>query len=58
MREILEPAIRMAKEGVPHHEVNARSVGLFLLCCLVKVADKKWQKSEELIKRMSDNWRE
>lgn len=28
MEEILEPAIRMAKEGVPHYEINARSVGL------------------------------
>lgn len=26
MKEILEPAIRMAKEGVPEHEINARSV--------------------------------
>ena len=26
MQEILEPAIRIAKEGVPQHEVNARSV--------------------------------
>ena len=26
MKEILEPAIRMAKGGVPEHEINARSV--------------------------------
>jgi gamma-glutamyltranspeptidase/glutathione hydrolase len=26
MAEILAPAIRIAKEGVPQHEVNARSV--------------------------------
>lgn len=26
MKEILAPAIRMAKEGIPEHEINARSV--------------------------------
>lgn len=33
MQEILEPAIRIAKEGVPQHEVNARSVCLIESDC-------------------------
>jgi hypothetical protein len=58
MKEILEPAIRMAKEGVPHHEVNARSVPLCFSDKPTNGADEQWQKSEGLIKKMSDNWRE
>lgn len=42
MEEILAPAIRMAREGVPEHELNSRS----------------WQNSEKLIKNASPNWRE
>ena len=26
MSEVLAPAIRMAKEGIPEHELNARAV--------------------------------
>jgi hypothetical protein len=33
MKEILEPAIRMAKEGVPHYEINARSASLSAELC-------------------------
>jgi gamma-glutamyltranspeptidase/glutathione hydrolase len=40
--EIFEPAIRMGREGVPTHEINAN----------------QWMKSEKLIKNASDNWRE
>lgn len=42
MQEILAPAIRMAKEGVPEHELNSHG----------------WQKSEKLVKNASENWRE
>jgi hypothetical protein len=58
MAEILAPAIRIAKEGVPHHEVNARSVCVPPLDYLESGAYIQWQKSEGLIKKMSDNWRE
>ncbi|RXK40572.1 gamma-glutamyltransferase [Tremella mesenterica] len=40
MKEVLAPAIRMAREGVPAHEINSR----------------KWQASEKLIKEASVNW--
>ncbi|OCF34261.1 gamma-glutamyltransferase [Kwoniella heveanensis BCC8398] len=42
MREILDPAIRLAREGVPEHELNS----------------KAWQASENLIKNASPNWKE
>ncbi|WWC91941.1 gamma-glutamyltransferase [Kwoniella dendrophila CBS 6074] len=42
MREILDPAIRLAREGVPEHELNSNA----------------WQKSEQLIKNASPNWKE
>ncbi|ORX40444.1 putative lincomycin-condensing protein lmbA [Kockovaella imperatae] len=42
MREILDPAIRMAREGVPEHEFSARG----------------YQRSEKLIKNASPNWHE
>lgn len=42
MAEILAPAIRMGREGVPVHEINAN----------------QWRKSERLIKNASENWRE
>ncbi|CAD6563795.1 MAG: hypothetical protein TREMPRED_001381 [Tremellales sp. Tagirdzhanova-0007] len=42
MSEVLAPAIRMAKEGIPEHELNARA----------------WQNSEKLIKNASPNWKE
>jgi gamma-glutamyltranspeptidase/glutathione hydrolase len=40
MREILEPAIRLAKEGVPEYEVNARSVCLQTLLVTSDHADE------------------
>ncbi|ORY31633.1 putative lincomycin-condensing protein lmbA [Naematelia encephala] len=42
MSEILAPAIRMARNGVPSHEINSRG----------------WQVSEKLIKNASPNWKE
>ncbi|KAK1922255.1 putative lincomycin-condensing protein lmbA [Papiliotrema laurentii] len=42
MEEVLAPAIRMAREGVPTHEINSA----------------QWQSSEKLLKRASPNWRE
>ncbi|KAK8853432.1 gamma-glutamyltransferase [Kwoniella newhampshirensis] len=42
MREILDPAIRLAREGVPEHELNSN----------------QWQLSEKLIKNASPNWKE
>ncbi|ODN95355.1 gamma-glutamyltransferase [Cryptococcus wingfieldii CBS 7118] len=42
MRDILDPAIRMAREGVPEGELNA----------------KQWQIAEGLLKGASDNWDE
>ncbi|WRT70004.1 gamma-glutamyltransferase [Kwoniella shivajii] len=42
MREILDPAIRLAREGVAEHELNS----------------KAWQRSENLIKNASPNWKE
>ncbi|WVR09625.1 gamma-glutamyltransferase [Kwoniella sp. DSM 27419] len=42
MKEILAPAIRLAREGVPEHELNSSA----------------WQASERLIKKASPNWRE
>ncbi|WWC64826.1 gamma-glutamyltransferase [Kwoniella dejecticola CBS 10117] len=42
MREILDPAIRLAREGVPEHELNSRA----------------WAGSESLIKNASPNWNE
>jgi gamma-glutamyltranspeptidase/glutathione hydrolase len=40
MREILEPAIRLAREGVPEYEVNARSVCLQTLLVTSDHADE------------------
>lgn len=31
MSEILAPAIRMAKEGIPEHELNASAVSVFYM---------------------------
>ncbi|KAL7424517.1 hypothetical protein Q5752_000201 [Cryptotrichosporon argae] len=42
MAEILAPAIRLAREGVPEHELNAHA----------------WKRSEKLIKNASPNWKE
>ncbi|OWZ63408.1 gamma-glutamyltransferase [Cryptococcus neoformans] len=42
MREILDPAIRLAREGVPQHELSSN----------------QWQIAEQLIKEASSNWRE
>nr|XP_019010549.1 gamma-glutamyltransferase [Kwoniella pini CBS 10737]OCF49330.1 gamma-glutamyltransferase [Kwoniella pini CBS 10737] len=42
MREILDPAIRLAREGVPEHELNSRA----------------WANSESLIKNASPNWKD
>ncbi|WVQ83659.1 gamma-glutamyltransferase [Cryptococcus sp. DSM 104549] len=42
MREILDPAIRLAREGVPEHELNS----------------KQWQIAENLLKKASPNWKE
>lgn len=42
MSEILAPAIRMAKEGVPEHELNCSA----------------WKASENLVKNASPSWRE
>lgn len=42
MAEILAPAIRMAKEGVAVHELNAEA----------------WKKQEKLIKNASPAWKE
>lgn len=42
MAEILAPAIRMAKEGVPEHEINADA----------------WKHQEQLVKKASPNWKE
>ncbi|WWD19860.1 gamma-glutamyltransferase [Kwoniella shandongensis] len=42
LREILDPAIRLAREGVPEHELNSN----------------QWQLSEKLIKNASPNWKE
>lgn len=42
MPEILAPAIRMAKEGVPEHELNANA----------------WEHQEKLVKNASPSWQE
>lgn len=42
MPEILAPAIRMAKEGIPSHELNSSA----------------WKNSEKLVKNASPAWRE
>ncbi|RSH91435.1 hypothetical protein EHS25_009734 [Saitozyma podzolica] len=42
MEEILAPAIRMAREGIPEHELNAN----------------QWKISEKLLKNASPNWSE
>jgi len=45
MAEILAPAIRIAKEGVPEHEANARSVCLAswlpMICLSKTVAEER-----------------
>lgn len=42
MAQILAPAIRMAKEGVPEHEINCDA----------------WKHQEELVKKASPSWKE
>ncbi|KAL1410791.1 hypothetical protein Q8F55_001733 [Vanrija albida] len=42
LAEVLEPAIRLAKDGVPSHEINSR----------------QWAGGEKLVKKTSPNWRE
>jgi len=59
MAEILAPAIRIAKEGVPEHEANARSVRLAswlpVICLSTTVAEERRidQKDVRQLERVS-----